>query len=166
MSTNFPPLSIEGFWHAKLDDKLRLALPASLIAQIPESEERTFFITIGYEKNFILRPKSTWERFYQETIMPLSYTDPTERRLRKIYTNALTEVQADKNWRITLPKTFSDQIGIQKEITIQGFGELLEIWDQNTYNDSMNAISGDQISELELLLLKKKSTQNGNETIN
>lgn len=147
MSAN--QLAIEGFWNAKLDAKLRLTLPTSLAAKIPEDEERKFVLTIGYNNNFILRPLSSWEKFYSETVSELDYSNPTERKLRTLYTRGMTELTADANWRLNLPKKFCDQLGVQKEVVIHGFGNLVEIWDQHAYDNAVGSIDEDMVADLE-----------------
>lgn len=131
------------FSHA-VDVKGRMSMPAKFRENLGES----FFITKGLDHCLFVFPESEW-RLFEEKLKTLPLTNKNARAFVRMFFAGATEGSFDKQGRILVPQTLRDHADIDKEVTVIGVGERIEIWsDTNweSYNDPEN-ISYDEIAE-------------------
>jgi MraZ protein len=131
------------FSHA-VDVKGRMSMPAKFRENLGES----FFITKGLDHCLFVFPESEW-RLFEEKLKTLPLTNKNARAFVRMFFAGATEGSFDKQGRILVPQTLREHADIDKEVTVIGVGERIEIWSNTnweSYNDPEN-ISYDEIAE-------------------
>jgi MraZ protein len=123
-----------GDYKCKLDTKGRVLLPSVFRKLLNgDSEGRCVLRKNLHEKCLDLFPMAEWERQIE---MVRSKVNPFSKKhagfLREFY-RGTAEVQIDNSGRILIPKKFFDWAGFNKDITLAGQDDKIEIWDTETY---------------------------------
>jgi MraZ protein len=123
-----------GDYKCKLDTKGRVLLPSVFRKLLNgDSEGRCVLRKNLHEKCLDLFPMAEWERQIE---MVRSKVNPFNKKhagfLREFY-RGTAEVQIDNSGRILIPKKFFDWAGFNKDITLAGQDDKIEIWDTETY---------------------------------
>lgn len=122
----------EKFTHT-LDREGRLALPARLREALGDALSSGVCITCGAERCLVVY---TRERF--EALVSRLDTDPgVSRTVARQFKRALGERTAwatpDKQGRILIPEALRAAVGLDREVTVVGAMDAIEIWDSQTY---------------------------------
>ncbi len=131
-----------GEYNCKLDSKGRFLLPSGLRKQIDPSAHDQFVINRGYEGCLTLYPLNNWE-VLSEKLNTLNLFVEANRRFYRQFHNGAKHVSLDNNGRILIPKSLVDYAGVQKEIVLFAYADRVEIWDNKSYNDYMEATRED-----------------------
>ncbi|HCQ30571.1 MAG TPA: division/cell wall cluster transcriptional repressor MraZ [Flavobacteriales bacterium] len=123
-----------GEFNCKLDAKGRVMLPAALRKQLnPEANER-FVMNRGFEQCLVLYPKNEWEVISAEVNKLNQYIKKNREFIRYFYRGA-TELELDSNGRLLLPKRMLSYAGISKEVVLFAYGNRIEVWDKDKYDN-------------------------------
>jgi MraZ protein len=90
--------------------------------------------TIGIEKCIFAYPLPQWEAL-QERLSAMRTGSANERKLRMIIMTSAQELEVDTVGRILLPQKLRDYANINQEVSINGTGDRLEIWDLSAWNE-------------------------------
>ena len=127
----------------RLDDKGRLILPA----KYRERLKTGIVITRGHEKSLVIYPADTFE-----SLAARALSMPTTNKRARAYTRMLlsgaSDQPPDKQMRISVPPHLREYAGLDRDITITGVGDHLEVWDTPTWNTVLNEIE-DEFSDQE-----------------
>lgn len=131
-----------------LDKKDRLILPARFREISKESSIEKFFVTRGLDKCIFMFADEEW-RTQEQKFKNMSFTRQETRTFNRIFFSGAVEVIPDKQGRFVIPQYLKDFAGINREMTIIGVSNRIEIWDtrlwQNFYSTSKNSF--EQIAE-------------------
>ena len=131
-----------------LDKKDRLILPARFREISKESSIEKFFVTRGLDKCIFMFADDEW-RTPEQKFKNMSFTRQETRTFNRIFFSGAVEVIPDKQGRFVIPQYLKDFAGINREMTIIGVSNRIEIWDtrlwQNFYSTSKNSF--EQIAE-------------------
>ncbi len=123
-----------GEFNCKLDAKGRVMLPAALRKQLsPDANER-FVMNRGFEQCLVLYPKNEWEVISAEVNKLNQYVKKNREFIRYFYRGA-TELELDANGRLLLPKRMLQYAGISKEVVLFAYGNRIEVWDKDKYDN-------------------------------
>jgi len=123
---------LTGEYECKVDAKGRLRLPSSLVRQI-SSDNLTFTVNRGFEKNLILYPREVWMQKAAEIDSRLNMYNSKQRQFLRYFYRGATEVKLDSSDRILLPKTLVKYAGIQKSVMLFAMQQQIEIWSIDEY---------------------------------
>ena len=126
-----------GEFVCKLDAKGRFMLPSGLKKQLSEADQDRFVLNRGFEKNLTLYPESEWQKITKEINALNLYSKKNREFVRYFYRGA-SELTSDSASRLLIPKTLIDYAGIDKEIVLFAYGNRIEIWSKESYEETMN----------------------------
>jgi MraZ protein len=145
-----------GEFNCKIDAKGRVMLPSALRKQLaPEANER-FVMNRGFESCLVLYPKNEWEVISAEVNKLNQYVKKNREFIRYFYRGA-TELELDSNGRLLLPKRMLQYAGIDKEIVLFAYGNRIEIWDKDKYDNLLTDEPEDFADLAEEVMGKNKS---------
>ena len=116
-----------GVYQHSIDAKGRLAIPARLRDELGES----FYITLSTEKCLSAYSNDSWNEL-MEKIKALPRL--SQKKMRPLFSHA-AKCELDSQGRILLPQALRDFANLSKNVTIVGAGELVEIWDCDTWTE-------------------------------
>ena len=122
-----------GEYHHNLDEKNRLMMPAKTLANLGSE----VIVSRGFEKCLMVYPIEKWNRVV-EKFSELSITKSDTRKFMRILLSGATSCKFDSHSRICIPAVLKDYAGIEKECTILGLDDHLEIWSEEAYNQFLN----------------------------
>jgi len=126
-----------GEYQPNLTDGSRLALPKKLREQILGDE---VVLSRGFEKCIFVYDKQDWINESQKQIdNPI--TDSKTRDLRRYMFAAASDSKLDSQGRIIVPTNLLSYAGIEKDITVIGAGDHIEIWNTNNWNEYFENVS-------------------------
>ncbi|AZZ65550.1 transcriptional regulator MraZ [Metamycoplasma phocicerebrale] len=117
-----------GKYERSLDDKNRVVVPPKLLVDLGSE----FFVTIGFDKQLILRDKQEFEKLKFKLEDNNSLNKDLRELSRFIFAN--TElVNPDKSNRITIPKHLALKAAIKKDVIFIGTGNTCELFAKEIY---------------------------------
>lgn len=117
-----------GEYQYKIDDKKRVAVPADFRKKLGQKP----VITRGLDNCLFLYPRSAWEKLAKKiSELPLAQSDA--RRFARIMLAGAMEVSIDKAGRILLPDYLKDYASLEKNVTVAGVYDRVEVWDADIW---------------------------------
>jgi MraZ protein len=122
-----------GEYELNVDDKNRLLIPSEVRSRIkPEEHGEALFLVIGIDRRPWLYP----ERYYEELVtrQPSDIT-PGQDLLAfdQMHFALASRLEPDKQGRVLLPDKILKRAGIQKEVTLIGVRDQLELWNRTDW---------------------------------
>lgn len=129
-----------GEYHHNIDDKNRLIVPSKFREKLGD----TFIVTRGLENCLFVYSTEDWERIVKK-LESLPFTRKDARKFMRFFLSGATNLEFDKQGRITISAPLLSHANIQKECVIIGVGERVEIWGleewEKFFDDSKEDIS-------------------------
>lgn len=129
-----------GEYHHNMDDKNRVIVPSKFREKLGE----TFVITRGLENCLFVYSTEDWERIVKK-LESLPFTRKDARKFMRFFLSGATNLEFDKQGRITISSPLLSHANINKECVIIGVGERVEIWGleewEKFFDDSKEDIS-------------------------
>lgn len=122
-----------GEYQHTLDIKGRLIIPA----KFRESLGASAVMTRGLDNCLFLFPQSEW-LILEEKLKTLPLTKADARQFVRFFFSGATESELDKQGRISIPQNLRDYSKMDKEATIIGVSNRVEIWSSELWHDYMN----------------------------
>ena len=107
----------------RLDDKGRLILPAKFREQMEEG----VVVTRGQERCLYVFPAAEFERLAGQ-LRQAPVTSKQARDYLRVFLSGASDEVPDKQGRITLPTHLRSYAGLDRDCTVIGAGERVEIW--------------------------------------
>jgi len=119
-----------GEYELNVDEKNRLLIPSEVRSRIkPEEHGEALFLVVGIDRRPWLYP----ERYYEELVtrQPSDIT-PAHDLLAfdQMHFALASRLEPDKQGRVLLPDKILRRAGIQKEVTLIGVRDHLELWNR------------------------------------
>ena len=111
-----------------LDEKGRLIIPSKFRESIGDS----FVVTRGLDGCLFIYSMSNWERIVSR-LNTLPFTKKDARTFNRFFMSGATVCDFDKQGRINLPSSLISYANLEKECTIIGVVDRLEIWATNKF---------------------------------
>lgn len=118
-----------GTYHHSLDTKNRLTLPSKLRNKFAN----TVMVTLGVDGCIELRTPENFSNYSTQLSSWGSMREKARAVQRMISANTF-ELQVDNSSRILIPSVLLQYAKINKDISIVGVNDKLEIWDSQIYN--------------------------------
>ena len=112
-----------GEYHHNLDEKQRLIIPSKYREMLGSQ----VIITRGLEESLFLYSVNEWEEIIKK-LKSLPFTSRDARGFLRIFLSSATVCDMDKQGRIVIPTILKDYAKIDKECTIIGNLDHLEVW--------------------------------------
>ena len=120
-------------YDCKLDAKGRLVLPAKIKNNLPEVSGTEMVLGRGFDQCLILYSMVEFNKIYSR-IAGLSGFNEENRRLQRTFFMGISTVELDANGRFLIPKALQKYADLEKEVTLVGMGNHVEIWNPDIYN--------------------------------
>ncbi len=138
-----------GKFPAKLDDKIRLFVPAKLRSELGGD----FFVTLGVNcghRCLTVYTAEDWQTLSENyNRLPISQKGAAT---SLIFINA-TQCEPDKQFRFSLTQNLLEYAGIRKDVVIVGRAGQAEIWDAEEYTafETENLVPEKLLASLEAI---------------
>lgn len=112
-----------GEYHHNIDDKGRIIIPSKFREEIGMK----FVVTRGLDGCLFVYSMDNWNKIVSK-LQTLPFTKKDARTFMRFFLSGATVCEFDKQGRINLSNSLILYAGIQKECTIIGVNDRLEIW--------------------------------------
>ncbi len=106
-----------------LDEKGRFIVPARLRDDLGTR----FVMTKGLDGCLFLYPLAEWSKL-EERLKALPLTNANARAFARLFLAGAQDVEADRQYRVTVPPRLRDYAGAVKEIVLVGVSNRVELW--------------------------------------
>ena len=120
-----------------LDDKNRLTLPAKLREQLGDE----VVITRGLDGCLSVYSRAAFE-VLAERMGTLDPLNRETRTMQRYFFTGAPPVELDKAGRMVIPARLLESAGIEREVTVAGVYDHLEIWDRARWREHMREAEG------------------------
>jgi MraZ protein len=118
-----------GTYTPRLDEKGRLILPAKYRDELGKG----LVLTRGQERCIYVFSEREFEKFHEQIQQaPLSSRDA--RDYIRVFLSGASDEVPDKQGRVTIPTPLRTYAGLDREVTVIGAGNRLEIWDTPSWD--------------------------------
>ncbi len=123
-------MSFYGTSQNNIDLKGRVSIPVKYRDALGAS----FMVTIGFDRCLSVY---TWEQWHvlERQLKRLSSTKKEKRDFSRHIFAGATDVELDKQGRILIPANLREYAGLEKEVTIIGVGDRIEIWNRERWEE-------------------------------
>jgi MraZ protein len=112
------------------------AVAAPLSGKLRKNYAGRCVIVHGIESCLYAYPVQNWERLIAD-LHTLPSDDDNIRDLLRHYMGSSTFCDIDKQGRLTIPQEARNYAGLVRELACVGMVDVLEIWDRETYTETM-----------------------------
>jgi MraZ protein len=120
-----------------LDDKNRLTLPAKLRESLGDG----VVVTHGMDGCLYAYATEDWQRL-AERIRALDPLSRESRLMQRHFFAGAVRAELDKQGRMVLPASLLEAAGIEREVTVAGVFDHLEIWDRAKWRIHRHEVEG------------------------
>jgi MraZ protein len=120
-----------------LDDKNRLTLPAKLRESLGDG----VVVTHGMYGCLYAYATEDWQRL-AERIQALDPLSRESRMMQRHFFAGAVRAELDKQGRMVLPASLLEAAGIEREVTVAGVFDHLEIWDRAKWRIHRHEVEG------------------------
>lgn len=119
-----------GTFRVRVDEKGRLAIPASFRRQLPDGS----YISIGQDRILTIYPPDQWEALSERLRDPL--LGPDQRALSRALYSTAAPCEFDGQGRVGLGAEQRRMAGVEPRSTVAviGNGTRVEIWSEESWN--------------------------------
>jgi len=130
--------SLIGTYECKVDAKGRLPLPSGLKKQLLTVMEEGFVLKRSVFQNCLeLHPMQEWNRVMADVNKLNRFVKKNNDFIRQ-FTAGVKLVEIDGNGRIQIAKDLISFAGISKDVVLSSSINVIEIWDKDKYEQSVN----------------------------
>lgn len=129
--------SIIGTYECKIDTKGRLLVPALLKKQLPAIADGFVLKRSVFESCLELWPMEEWNKMMLKINSLNPFVKKNNDFIRK-FMAGVKMVEIDDAGRLLVAKDLIEFASISKEIVLSSKVNIIEIWDKNAYEDTLN----------------------------
>lgn len=122
-----------GEFEHSLDTKGRLTVPAKFRDELGDS----FVVTRGLDKCLFVYSREEWQ-ILEAKLKSLPMTRSDARSFVRFFFSGASECELDKQGRILLPQKLRDYAQLEKDCTLLGVSNRVEIWDSTIWTNYAN----------------------------
>ncbi len=126
-----------------IDTKGRLNMPARFRNVLMRNYDERLMITPVWHSCLRVYPFREWEK-RESGLLEMPNKPPHIVRMIRYLVGGINACQLDKNGRILLPAKLRAELGIKKEIVMNGMLDFFEIWNRETWEKESMPSAEDQ----------------------
>lgn len=139
--------SFIGDYDSRADAKNRVVLPAAFKREFEgEKDVRLVMRKDIFESCLNIYPYTVWEQMMADLRSRLNPYDRRHAQFMREQQRSTCEASLDANGRLLIPQRLLDMIGADKELTLLGVDDHIEVWDKTAY--ASQAMTGDALGAL------------------
>lgn len=133
-----------GEFNHSMDDKGRMSMPARFRDGLGDK----FFVTKGLDQCLFVFPYEEW-KIFEEKLKQLPLTKANARSFVRFFYAGAMDCSLDKQGRINVNPNLRTHANIEKDVSIIGVGNRIEIWDRQAWDNysAPDNLSYDEIAE-------------------
>lgn len=133
-----------GEYKHTIDAKGRLIVPAKFRDLLGE----VFVVTKGLDGCLFAFADEDWKKL-EEKLRALPLSDKAARKFSRFFLAGAGQVETDKQGRILIPGGLRTFAGLEKDVTLVGVGNRVEIWNSDKWevNDTYDEDEVDEMAE-------------------
>ena len=133
-----------GEYHHNIDEKGRLIIPSKFRDEIGKE----FIVTRGLDGCLFIYSKSQWDKIVSK-LQTIPFTKKDARTFNRFFLSSATVCEFDRQGRINIPSNLINYANIQKECTIIGVNDRLEVWSSDKFATLIeeNTAAIDEVAE-------------------
>ncbi|MBE7639708.1 MULTISPECIES: division/cell wall cluster transcriptional repressor MraZ [Salegentibacter] len=136
-------VNLIGTYECKADAKGRLMVPSALKKQLAPMLQEGFVLKRSvFQPCLELYPMQEWNVLMQK-INGLNRFKKKNNDFIRRFTAGVKMVEVDTNGRLLIPKDLVGFAGISKEIVLSSAVNIVEIWDKDKYENTIDEASDD-----------------------
>jgi MraZ protein len=120
-----------------LDEKNRLTLPARLREQLGER----LVVSRGLDGCLYVYAAAEWQKL-ADRVGSLDPLSGEARMMQRFFFASAVDVGLDKQGRFVIPTNLLESAGIDREVTVAGIYDHLEIWNRATWREQRQTVEG------------------------
>ncbi len=141
-------VNLIGTYECKVDAKGRLMVPSALKKQLAPMLQDGFVIKRAvFQECLELYPMSQWNVLMAKMNKLNRFKKKNVDFIRK-FTAGVKTVEVDANGRLLIPKDLTAFASIEKEIVLSSAINIVEIWDKDKYEQTLDGSSESDFAEL------------------
>ncbi len=127
-----------GTYECKADAKGRIMIPVALKNQLAPMLDARFVLKRAVFSNYLeLYPMKEWDKVMAKIDKLNRFKKKNIDFIRR-FTAGVKVVEVDSNGRLLIPKDLFAWAGLQKEVVLSSGINIIEIWDKEGYEESIN----------------------------
>ncbi len=131
-------LNLIGVHECKMDAKGRVMIPSALKKQLLPVLERGFVIKRSvFQKCLELYPMAEWEKV-MTGVNKLNRFVKKNNDFIRMFTAGVKMLDMDASGRLNIPKDLMTFSGLQSELVLSSSVGMIEIWDKDLYEGTLN----------------------------
>ena len=123
-----------GTYEPKLDDKVRVILPAKFRDQLAEG----LVLTRGQERCLYVFSMAEFQRMFDE-LRKAPTTSKQARDYMRVLLSGASDEKPDRQGRITVPTPLRNYAHLDRDLVVIGAGTRAEIWDRQAWETYLAA---------------------------
>lgn len=127
---------LKGHYVNSINEKGRLSIPSRFRDILKEWEASHLIVTKSIDRCLLAFAPDDWERM-EQLARGLSMVKKEDIVFKRHLVGSAEECPIDAQGRILIPSGLRDYAGLKKKCLLVGIVDRIEIWDQDTYNKSM-----------------------------
>lgn len=127
-----------GEYQHNLDEKGRISMPVKFRAKMAGGA----VVTKGLDNCLSVYTVEEWDKL-AEKLAALPLTNSASRAFARLMLAGATQVNIDKQGRITLPAYLREYAGLQGAVVVAGLFSRVEIWSQDGWKSYKSNTEGD-----------------------
>ncbi len=136
-------VNLIGTYECKVDAKGRLMVPSALKKQLAPMLQEGFVLKRSvFQPCLELYPMEEWNKLMQKMNRLNRFKAKNNNFIRR-FTAGVKTVEVDTNGRLLIPKDLVGFAEIKKEIVLSSAINIIEIWDKDKYETSIDEASDD-----------------------
>ncbi len=135
-------MTFRGTFEHTLDAKHRLTIPAKFrgtladgVVVAPSPELRS-----GASRTLAIWTPADYDEFTTQMLSGKNPASPEARELKRFFLSYSHDTELDNANRVMLPTYLIDYAGLDKEVTLTGSGECLEVWDRARHRETFEQV--------------------------
>lgn len=139
--------SFIGDYDSRADAKNRIVLPSAFKREFEGEEEVRLVIRKDiFESSLNIYPYGVWEAMMADLRRRLNPYDRRHAQFMREQQRSTCEASLDSNGRLLIPQRLLDMIGAEKDLTLLGVDDHIEVWEKAAY--ASQAMSGEALGAL------------------
>ena len=134
-------MSFRGINNLALDTKGRMAMPSRYRERLLEVCGGRLVVTVDPDSCLLVYPLPEWE-IIESKLVQLPSFNKRAKAIQRLLIGHATECDMDGQGRILLPTLLREYASLSKKIVMIGQGKKFEIWDEEVWNESQEALLG------------------------
>lgn len=131
-------VNLIGSYECKADAKGRLMLPSAVKKQLSSILQDGFVLKRAvFQPCLELYPMSEWKELMSKVNKLNRFVKKNNDFIRR-FTAGVKVIELDVTGRMLIPKDLHSFAGISKEVVLSASGNIIEIWDKNTYEKAID----------------------------